>query len=66
MSLVRPSKEMKTSKKDRLPIFYVSLIIGDNLVHNCMIDLGASSLAMPKCVANILEVKYEPIVNDVL
>ena len=31
-----------------------------------MIDLGASSLVMPRCIADALEMKYEPIVKDVL
>ena len=65
-SLIHPSKEVETSKKVRPPPFYVSLIIGDKLVHNCMIDSGASSSVMPRCVADVLEMKYEPIVRDVL
>ena len=66
MSLVQPSEEVETTKKVRSPPFYVSLIIGDNLVHNYMINLGASSSVMPKCIAHILEVKYEPVVKDAL
>lgn len=66
MSLVQPSKEEEISKNVIPPQFYVSLIIGDNLVHSYTIDSGASSSVMPKCVANILEVKYEAIVKDVL
>ena len=65
-SLIQPSKEVETSKKVRPPPFYVSLIIGDKLVHNCMIDSGASSSVMPRCVVDALEMKYEPIVKDVL
>ena len=65
-SLVQPSKEVETSKKVRPPPFYVSLIIGDRLVHNCMIDSGASSLVMPRCVVDALEMKYEPTIRDVL
>ena len=34
------------------PPFYISLIIGDKLVHNCMIDSGASSSVMPKQIAD--------------
>ena len=64
-SLVQPSKEVETSKKVRPPRFYVSLIIGDKLVHNCMIDSEASSSVMPRCVADALEMKYEPIIRDV-
>ena len=65
-SLVQPSKEVETSKKVRPPPFYVSLIIGDKLVHNCMIDSRASSSVMPRCVVDALEMRYEPIVKDVL
>ena len=65
-NLVQPSREVETSKNVRPPPFYVSLIIGDKLIHNCMIDSGASSLVMPRCVADALEMKYEPIVRDVL
>ena len=56
----------KQVKKLDPPHFYGSLIIGDKLVHNCMIDSGASSSVMPRCIANALEMKYEPIVRDVL
>ena len=63
---MQPSREVETSKKVRPPPFYVSLIIWDKLVHNCMIDLGASSLVMPRYVADALEMKYEPIVRNVL
>ena len=65
-SLVQPSKEVETSKKVRPPPFCVSLIMGDKLGHNCMIDSWASSLVMPRCVVDALEMKYEPIVKDVL
>ena len=64
--LIQPIKGGETSKKVRPPPFYVSLIIGDKLVHNCMIDSGASSSSMPSSVANLLDIKYEPIVRDVL
>lgn len=65
-SLVQPSREVETSKQVRPPPLYVSLIIGGKLVHTCMIDLGASSLVMPRCVVDALGMKYEPIVKDVL
>ena len=54
MSLVHPIKQGDTSKKKKPSPFYVSLIIGDKLVHNCIIDSRASSSVMSKCVANIL------------
>ncbi len=64
--LVQPSREVETSKKVRPPPLFVSLIIGGKLVHNCMIDSGASSSVMPRCVADVVGMKYEPIVRDVL
>ena len=48
------------------PPFYVSLIIGNNLVHNCMIDSGATSSVMPKKVADQLGVKYQPLKKGVV
>ena len=65
-SLVQPSKDVEKSRKVRTPSFYVSLIIRGKLVHNCMIDLGANSSVMPRCVADALRMGYEPIVRDVL
>ena len=65
-SLVYPTKRGDRNKKNKPPPFYVSLIIGDKLVHNYMIDSGASSSVMPKCIANLLGIKYEPMVSDVL
>ena len=64
--LVQLLREEETSKKVRPPPFYVSLIIGGKLYHNCMIDSGASSSVMPRCVADALGMKYEPIIRDVL
>ena len=48
------------------PPFYVSLIIGNNLVHNWMIDSGATSSVMPKKVADQLELKYQPLKKGVV
>lgn len=56
----QPGKEVKP------PPFYVSLIIGKHLVHNCMIDLGASSSVMPKQIADKLGVEYEPLEQGVV
>ena len=66
MSLVQQIKEGETSKKIRPPPFYVSLIIEDKIIHNYMIDSGASSSIMPKSVADLLGIKYEPMIRDVL
>lgn len=57
-SLVQLAGGEETRKKVRPPPFYVSLIIGGKLVHNYMIDSGASSSVMPRCVANALGMKY--------
>ena len=65
-SLVQPSREEETSKNIRPPPFYFSLIIGGKLVHNCMIDSGASSSVVPRCINNLLGIKYELMVRDVL
>ena len=65
-SLVQPKKEGDTSKKIKPPRIYVSLIIGDKLVHNCMINSRAISFVMPKCIVDLLHIKYETLVRDVL
>lgn len=39
-------------KEVKPPPFYVSLIIGKHLVHNCMIDSGDSSSVISKQIAN--------------
>ena len=59
-------KQGETSKKIKPPPFYVSLIIGDKIVHNCMIYSRASSFVIPRYVANLMGIKYEPMVRDVL
>ena len=65
VSLVQPSKEIEVSRKIKPLPFNVSLLIGDKLVNNYMIDSGASSSVMPKCGVDTLEMKYEPV-KDVL
>ena len=52
VSLVQPTKDDGTSKKSKPSPFYLSLIIGDKIVHNFMIDSGASSSIMPRCVTD--------------
>jgi hypothetical protein len=65
-SLVQPAGGEESNKKVRPHPFDVSLIIGGKIVHNCMIDLGGSSSVMPRCVADALGMKYEPIVRGLL
>ena len=55
----------KSTNVKPLP-FYVSLIIGNKLVHNCMVDSGATSTVMPKKIANFLGLKYEPLEKGVV
>ena len=52
VSLVQPIKDEGTSKKSKPSPLYLSLIIGDKKVHNCMIYSGESSSIIPRCVAN--------------
>ena len=66
VSLMQPSPSEASVKKARSSPFYLSVIIGDKIVHNCMIDSGASSTIMPRCVANQLGLKYEPLIKHVL
>ena len=65
VSLMQPTKDEGRSKKSKPSPFYLSLIIGDKIVHNCMIDSRASSSIMPRCVADQLGMKYEPMIKHV-
>ena len=58
---VQPTWEEKKSNKSKPYPFYLSLIIGNNLVHNYMIYLGARSSVMPQCVSDSLGIEYEPM-----
>ena len=51
----------KSSKSIKPPPFYLSLIIGNKLVHNCLVDSGATSSVMPKRVADQLGLNYQPL-----
>ena len=42
----------ESNKVIKPPPFYLSLIIGNKLVHNCMVDSGATSSVMPKKIAD--------------
>ena len=66
VSLVQPTNGEVTSKKSKPSPFYLSLIIGDKILHNCMIDSRASISTMPRCVVDQLGMKYEPVINHVL
>ena len=60
------ANKRRRHKKNMSPYFYVSLIIEDKIIHNFMIDSGASSSLMPKCIPDLLGNKYEPMVRDIL
>lgn len=64
--LVQPLEVENPKKISKPPPFYLSLIIGDKLVHIFMIDSGPSSLVMPKGIADFLGIKYEPITRGVV
>ena len=63
---IQPMKEEDTSKKIKPSPFCLFVMIGDKMVHNFMIDSGASSSIMPKCLAGQLGLKYEPMLKHVL
>lgn len=65
-SFVQPTWEEETSKKSKPSPFYISFIIGDKLVHNCMIDFGANNSMMPRFVDDLLGIKYELISKGVV
>ena len=66
VSLVQPTNVEGTSKKSKPSPFYLSLIIRDKIVHNCMINSGASTSIMPRCVADQVGLKYEPMIKQVI
>lgn len=53
-------KNEQKGKEVKPPPFYLSLIIGDKFVHNCMVDFGSSGSIMPKILADKLGLVYEP------
>ena len=60
-------KRSQTQGKDvKPPPFYVSLIIGNNLVHNCMVDRGAPSSIMPKKIVDQLGLEYEALEKGII
>ena len=48
------------------PPFYISLVIGDKIVHNYMIDSGACTSFMPKNIADQLDIRYELVTNGII
>ena len=48
------------------PPFYATVIISKFLIHNCMIDSGATSLVMPQKIPDQLGLKYETLEKGVV
>lgn len=46
--------------------FYLTLIVGDKLLYNSMIDSGASTNVILKQIAEVLNIKYEPLSRGVM
>ena len=47
------------------PPFYISLNIHENIVHNCLLDLGASYNLMPKAVTDELGLNITKPYHDI-
>jgi hypothetical protein len=45
------------STKDYVAPFYITLIVHDHLLHNCMLDFGDSHNLMPKVIMDKLGLK---------
>lgn len=63
--LAQPNDEENKSNKIKPPLFCISLIIGDEVVHNFMIEFGASTSIMPRNIIDQLGIKYEPMTKGV-
>jgi hypothetical protein len=55
---------MDSTKEDHPP-FFVSLMITDLLLHNCMYDFGASSNIITKNVIELLNLKISILYHNV-
>lgn len=52
--------------KPKPKLFYLTLIVGDKLLHNSMIDFGTNTSVMPKQITEVLNIKYEPLNHSVM
>lgn len=41
--------------------FYLTLMVGDKILHNSLIDSDASTTIMPKKIVKVLNIKYKPL-----
>lgn len=53
-------KKEEIGKSNPIP-FILTLIVGDKLLHNSMIDFGVSTTIMPKQIVEALMLEYEPL-----
>lgn len=51
-------------KEESVPPFYVSLYIHENVLHNCLLDSGASHNLMPKVVMEELDLHITKPYHD--
>ena len=66
LEVTSPNNNSVQGKNMKTPPFYVSLIIGEKLVHNYMVDNGATSSVMPKIIVDQLGFVYEPLEKGVV
>ena len=50
--------------KDTIPPFYITLNVYDQLLHNCMLDSGASHNVMPKIIMDKLGLQITRTYGD--
>lgn len=60
-----PPKSQAEGKPNPNP-FYLTLIVGDTILHNSMIDSGVGTTVIPKQIAEVLNIKYEPLSQGVM
>lgn len=56
----------KENNKSKIVHFILTLIIGDKLLHNSMIDLGDSSIFMPKKIVEALHFRRQAKFNRII
>lgn len=66
--LIDRAKESLAKDRSRLKPypFFLTLIVGKKILHNAMIDSGASTTAMPKQIVEALGLNYEPMKRGVM
>lgn len=66
--LTNSTREASTKVRDKPKPkpFFLTLIVGKKLLHDSMIDSGASTIVMPKQIAKALDLSYEPLNRGVM